>query len=124
MSRGHGELQRKILDALQEKNWVIIRDLLPDGSGHVEYSSISRAAHLLKKRGDVDLHYRSVPVDDGTDRLFKRSKSVLVVSKPGVDVPYLFRGEWLSMEEKRKRLSVARDVLNIRLQQLKQQAGF
>ena len=76
MSRGHGRMQRFILDKLARRRWAWLRDLLPRGATKAEYASLYRAANKLADGGEVELK-RYMLGKLGTDG------QKLVVSLPG-----------------------------------------
>jgi len=55
VSRGPGKWQRLILDALQENEFVVIRDLLPKHAKRSERCALYRAARKLYKQNKIDL---------------------------------------------------------------------
>jgi hypothetical protein len=54
MSKGPGKWQAAILVVLEKQEWVFLRDLLPDGYKHAEYSALQRAANKLFQYGKID----------------------------------------------------------------------
>jgi len=53
MSKGPGKWQRAILEALETKDRVILRDLLPMDYTHADLSALYRAADSLRLAGRV-----------------------------------------------------------------------
>lgn len=100
MSRGPGKWQRLILEALDKEGWCIVYDLLPEDSRRSERTALNRAAHLLEKRGLIDIWARirpqAKPVEHrgGTKHPLR---TVLVAVRPGFVPPRYdgHRGQWL-----------------------------
>lgn len=95
MSKGPGRWQRVILEALETRERVILRDLLPEGYKQAELSALYRAADRLRKAGKVWIcrgwrEYTRVelPASRGKQEFYKDKVSVEKGNNGG-QIPHL-----------------------------------
>ena len=101
MGKGPGKWQRLILDNLEQRDFVVVCDLLQDTAKRAEQSALNRAAHKLADAGKVDLTWRSreASTSHPNSGRGKCSPTVVVVTSPGVSAPVQYRGEWMPREQ-------------------------
>ncbi len=55
MSRGHGQRQRHILQAVEEHGWCYLKDILTEGHTKADYNATHRAALKLWRDGSIEM---------------------------------------------------------------------
>ena len=84
MSRGPGRWQRAILEALQTREWIILGDILPAGSGRSARFACRRAAKHLRRAGQVELRW--VQLGWYGDEVNDRAQGHMLVLRVGATV--------------------------------------
>lgn len=107
MSRGPGKWQRMILEALEDRDFVIVCDLLPKDAKRAEQSALNRATHKLADAGKVEISFRSrlTTTSHPNSCSGKCHPNTNVVTLPGVKGPVqdYHSGEWETWEEHQRK---------------------
>ena len=76
MSKGHGRIQRTVLDELGQVEYVWLLDLLPESYTQSEYMSLYRAMNSLQAAGLIQ-----------TWKYVQKRRGRILISRPGLELP-------------------------------------